>query len=78
VQTLVLIRTFKGQFEFLWMTVMLVFTAGVAMWPAPAKAPADRNMPASAMDSVIVFKVFVMVFLPVGDESVELEMTLEG
>jgi hypothetical protein len=52
---------FMGQTEFLWMIVTLVLTIRPGALLAPAKAPADKNMAANAADSVIVFRVFVMV-----------------
>ena len=66
-----------GQAEFLWMIVTFVFTIiGVVL--APAKAPADRNITASAADSVIVFRVLVIWCSPVWGSCVELESNLGG
>jgi hypothetical protein len=50
-----------GQAEFLWMIVTLVFTINREGEGAPAKAPADRNITAKAVESVRVFKVFVIL-----------------
>ncbi len=66
-----------GQTEFLWMIVTFVFTIiGVVL--APAKAPADRNITASVADSVIVFRVLVILCSPVWGSCVELGSNLGG
>ena len=65
-QALTDIWPFMGQTEFLWMIVTFVFTIISLVVLAPANAPADRNITARAADSVIVFRVFVILCSPSG------------
>ncbi len=76
-QAFEVIWPFTGHAEFLWMIVTFVFTI-IGLLLAPAKAPADRNITASAADSVIVFRVLVIWCSPVWGSCVELESNLGG
>ncbi len=62
----------KGQLEFLWIIVTFAFT--VIDWgeEAPAKAPADKNITASAAESVRVFRDFVILLSRLGGHALNL------